>query len=102
MRRACLALLLLGLSPAVSAYAQGFRQEVLKDINANVGDQNFEYYTAPYVGNKKIYKRVPRERMTYFGWEGLFAGVTEGICAPMNEVEGYNKGFRDPGQARTP
>jgi hypothetical protein len=37
--------------------------------------------------------------MTYFGWSGLYAGVTEGICAPMNEVEGYNKGFRDPGQA---
>ena len=36
-----------------------------------------------------IYKRVPKERMTDFGWEGLFAGVTEGICAPMNEVEGY-------------
>ena len=58
-----------------------------------------EYYTAPYVGNKKLYKRVPNERMTYFGWFGLYAGVTEGICAPMNEVEGYNKGFRDPGQA---
>jgi hypothetical protein len=61
-----------------------------------------EYYTAPYVGNKKLYKRVPKDRMTYFGWEGLFAGVTEGICAPMNEVEGYNKGFRDPGQVKTP
>jgi hypothetical protein len=61
-----------------------------------------EYYTAPYVGNRKIYKRVPKDRMTYFGWYGLFAGVTEGICAPMNEVEGYNKGFRDPGQVKTP
>ena len=58
-----------------------------------------EYYTTAWVGNKKLYKRVPKERMTYFGWSGLFAGVTEGICAPMNEVEGYNKGFRDPGQA---
>jgi hypothetical protein len=57
-----------------------------------------EYYTAPYVGNKKIYKRVPDDRMTYFGWYGLYAGITEGICAPMNEVEGYNKGFRDPGR----
>src|SRR5919106_2789501 len=61
-----------------------------------------EYYTKPYVGNVKIYKRVPKDRMTYFGWYGLFAGVTEGICAPMNEVEGYNKDFRDPGQVRTP
>jgi hypothetical protein len=26
----------------------------------------------------------------------LFAGVTEGICAPMNEVDSYNTLFRDP------
>lgn len=61
-----------------------------------------EYYTAPYVGSKKTYKRMPVDRITYFGWYGLYAGVTEGICAPMNEVEGYNKGFRDPGQAKRP
>ena len=61
-----------------------------------------EYYTAPYVGSKKTYKRVPNATMTYFGWYGLFAGVTEGICAPMNEVEGYNKEFRDPGQTKRP
>ena len=56
-----------------------------------------EYYTATYVGSKKIYKRTPDEAMTYFGWSGLFAGITESICAPMNEVEGYNK-FRDLGR----
>ena len=33
--------------------------------------------------------------MTYFGWKGLYAGISEGICAPMNEVETYNHGFRD-------
>jgi hypothetical protein len=55
-----------------------------------------EYYTATYVGSKKIYKRTPNDAMTYFGWSGLFAGITESICAPMNEVEGYNK-FRDLG-----
>jgi len=52
------------------------------------------------VGSKKIYKRMPKDAATYFGWYGLFAGITEGICAPMNEVDGYNKGFRDPGQAK--
>jgi len=59
-----------------------------------------EYYTAPYVGSKKIYKRMPPDAITYFGWSGLFAGISEGICAPMNEVEGYNEGFRDVGQAK--
>lgn len=61
-----------------------------------------EYYTAPYVGSRKTYKRMPDDRITYFGWYGLFAGITEGICAPMNEVEGYNKGFRDPGLVKRP
>ena len=59
-----------------------------------------EYYTAPYIGSKKIYKRMPDSSITYFGWYGLYAGITEGICAPMNEVEGYNREFRDPGQAK--
>jgi len=59
-----------------------------------------EYYTATYVGGKKSFKRVPDDASTYFGWKGLFAGISEGICAPMNEVEGYNKGFRDVGQAK--
>jgi hypothetical protein len=60
-----------------------------------------EYYTAPYVGSKKIYKRMPADATTYFGWYGLFAGITEGICAPMNEVDVYNK-FRDAGRAPQP
>src|ERR1043166_2006421 len=58
-----------------------------------------DFYTAPYVGAKKTYKRTPDEAMTYFGWSGLFAGITESICAPMNEVEGYNK-FRDLGRSK--
>jgi len=59
-----------------------------------------EYYTAPYVGSKKTFRRVPSENITYSGWNGLFAGISEGICAPMNEVEGYNKGFRDLGDRK--
>ena len=55
-----------------------------------------EYYTAPWVGNTKIFKREPEDSYTYFGWKGLFSGITEGICAPMNEVENFNKRFRDP------
>ena len=56
-----------------------------------------EYYTAPWVSDVKVFKRVPRDKTTFFGWYGLFSGITEGICAPMNEVDGYNKEFRDPG-----
>src|SRR5216117_1748287 len=59
-----------------------------------------EYYAATYVGGKKSFKKVPDDASTYFGWKGLFSGISEGICAPMNEVESYNKGFRDVGQAK--
>ena len=59
-----------------------------------------EYYTAPYVGSKKTFKRVPDDSVTYSGWKGLFAGITEGICAPMNEVEGYDKGFQALGDQK--
>jgi hypothetical protein len=57
-----------------------------------------EYYTSTYVGAKRTFRKITDEHITYFGWNGLFAGVTEGICAPINEVEGYNKGFRDVGR----
>lgn len=59
-----------------------------------------KFYTTPWVGDKKLFRRVPREDTTYFGWYGLYSGISEGICAPVNEVEGYNKTFRDPSSER--
>ncbi len=45
------------------------------------------YYTAPWVAELRIFKREPRERITYFGWYGMFSGVTDLMCAPMNATE---------------
>jgi len=55
-----------------------------------------KFYSAPWVSDKKVFKLVPNSDMTFFGWYGLYAGITEGACAPINEVEGYKKGFHDP------
>ena len=44
----------------------------------------------------KTFTRVKREDTTFFGWYGLFSGITEGICAPLNEVDSYNALVRDP------
>jgi hypothetical protein len=55
-----------------------------------------KYYTAPWVSDKKTFKRILEKYMTFSGWYGLYAGITEGACAPMNEVEGYRKEFHDP------
>ncbi|PYS10229.1 MAG: hypothetical protein DMG15_21430 [Acidobacteria bacterium] len=81
-------------------------EETWKRVDANTLESQLtlfdpEYYTAPYVGAKRTFKRLPDRATTYFGWSGLFAGITEGICAPVNEVEGYNKGFRDLGRAKS-
>ena len=53
------------------------------------------FYKEPWVSDVKVFKRVKREATTFSGWYGLFSGATEGICAPMNEVDSYNTLFRD-------
>jgi hypothetical protein len=67
-------------------------------INVELTLNDPMYYTAPWKGTPRTFKRQPPSVYTYFGWKGLFSGITEGICAPMNEVEGYNKSFRDPSE----
>ena len=54
-------------------------------------------YTAPWVGDRKTFSRMPPEDVTFFGWSGLFSGVWESICAPMNEVDDHNTRFLLPG-----
>jgi len=54
-------------------------------------------YTEPWVGDRKTFARMSREDATFFGWYGLFSGVWESICAPMNEVDDHNNRFMVPG-----
>ncbi len=42
------------------------------------------FYTVPWVSETKILRRVPADEITFFGWAGLFSGVTDLMCAPMN------------------
>ena len=43
-----------------------------------------KYYTRPWVSDTKMWKKEPRENVTWFGWYGLFSGLGELLCAPMN------------------
>jgi hypothetical protein len=43
-----------------------------------------EMYTVPWVSDVKTWKKEPRKNVTWFGWYGLFSGLGELICAPMN------------------
>jgi hypothetical protein len=55
------------------------------------------FYSATWVSDTKTFTRIPREELTFFGWTGLFSGITEASCAPMNEVDNFNKRVRNPG-----
>ena len=54
-------------------------------------------YTAPWGPQIRIFTRMKPEEVTFFGWKGLFSGLTDAICAPMNEVEDFNTRVRDRG-----
>jgi hypothetical protein len=54
-------------------------------------------YTGPWEPQIRIFTRVQPEDVTFFGWKGLFSGLTDGVCAPMNEVDEFNSRVRDRG-----
>ena len=37
-------------------------------------------YTAPWTSVTKIFKRESSERLTFFGWYGMFSGVADLVC----------------------
>ena len=43
-----------------------------------------KYYTRPWVSDVKIWKKEPRQNVTWFGWYGLYSGLGELLCAPQN------------------
>lgn len=45
------------------------------------------YYTAPWEARVLRFSREPAERVTYFGWYGIYSGVTDLMCAPLNFLE---------------
>ncbi len=48
-------------------------------------------YKTPWVSQKHVFKRVPKEQLTLNAWYGFL----EGICAPIDEGD-FNKRVRDP------
>jgi hypothetical protein len=54
-----------------------------------------EYYTVPWVSDIKTWKKEPRNAkpVNNFGWYGLFSGLNDLICAPMNGSGDYSNTF---------
>ena len=46
-----------------------------------------EYYTAPWEAQTLRFSREPADRLTHFGWYGVFSGVADLMCAPLNFIE---------------
>ncbi|NNC64943.1 MAG: hypothetical protein HKN84_09180 [Gammaproteobacteria bacterium] len=46
-----------------------------------------DYYTAPWEGRVLRFTREPADRLTHFRWYGVFSGVADLMCAPMNFIE---------------
>jgi hypothetical protein len=53
-------------------------------------------FTQKWVHPKSTFTRMPERDVEHFGWRGLFSGVSDGICAPINEIEDFNQRIRDP------
>ena len=50
------------------------------------------YYAEPWEAEVRTIERVPREYMTFFGWYGMFSGIADLMCAPMNATERQREG----------
>ena len=78
-------------------FEERYRRTGADTIELQITLDDPTFYTAPWVSDTKIFSRLPREELTFFGWTGLFSGITEATCAPMNEVDNFNERVRDPG-----
>ena len=78
-------------------FEERYRRTGADTIELEITLYDPKFYTAPWVSDTKLFSRIPREEVTFFGWYGLFGGITEAICAPMNEVDSFNSRIRDPG-----
>ena len=71
-----------------------YGEMTINDPKNYTGPWRYQVKTStPYV---RHFKRMSKEDTEFYGWKNsLFSGITEAICAPMNEVGDFNKRIRD-------
>src|SRR5207244_3029336 len=77
-------------------FEERYQRTAPDTIELVISVKDAEFYTAPWVGGKRTYRRLPLSEVQFSGWKSLYSGNTDAICAPMNEAEDYNKRIRDP------
>jgi hypothetical protein len=53
-------------------------------------------YEEPWVQKPQHFRRMADESVTFFGWKGLFSGIADGVCAPMNDIEDFDRRLKIP------
>ncbi len=80
-----------------AVFEERYRRIDANTIEGQLTINDPKMFTAPWVHPKSQFKRMKAEETEFFGWKGLFSGLTDAICAPMNELDDFNKRIRDPG-----
>ena len=71
----------------------------MKDSNTIEGQLTIKdpkVYMKPWVQEPQLFHRMSDESVTFSGWKGLFSGATDGVCAPMNDVDDFDKRLKIP------
>ena len=53
-------------------------------------------YMKPWVQEPQLFRRMSEPSVTHFGWKGLFSGISDGVCAPMNDIEDFDRRLKIP------
>jgi hypothetical protein len=79
-----------------AVFEERYQRTSFDTIELQISVTDPKFYTAPWVGAKRVYRRLPLSEVTFSGYKSLYSGNTDAICAPINEAEDYNKRIRDP------
>jgi hypothetical protein len=77
-------------------FVERYRRTGIDTIEGRLTIYDPKIFTAPWEHPPSVFTRMNPEHVEFFGWKGLFSGVTDAICAPMNEIDDFNKRIRDP------
>lgn len=53
-------------------------------------------FEKPWVQEPQKFSRMTDESVTASGWKGLFSGASDGVCAPINDIDDFDKRLKIP------
>ena len=53
-------------------------------------------FQKPWVQEPQKFQRMSDESVVSSGWKGLFSGATDGVCAPINDVDDFDRRVKVP------